>query len=68
MRVDIWSDGVADGHVGDLARAEGLGFGSARPAGNTFDIHRVIHLGLDQAWDRRADSGTGPSGPTSQDG
>jgi predicted DsbA family dithiol-disulfide isomerase len=36
----------ADGQVGDLARAEGLGFDSGRPAGNTFDLHRVIHLGL----------------------
>ncbi len=37
-----------DGRVGSLARAEGLGFDSARPVGNTFDIHRVLHLGLDR--------------------
>jgi predicted DsbA family dithiol-disulfide isomerase len=37
-----------DGHVGSLARAEGLGFDSGRPVGNTFDIHRVLHLGLDR--------------------
>jgi len=36
----------ADGQVAALARAEGLAFDSERPAGNTFDIHRVIHLGL----------------------
>jgi predicted DsbA family dithiol-disulfide isomerase len=35
----------ADGQVGDLARAEGLSFDSERPVGNTFDLHRVIHLG-----------------------
>jgi predicted DsbA family dithiol-disulfide isomerase len=37
-----------DDHVGALARAEGLGFDSQRPVGNTFDIHRVLHLGLDR--------------------
>lgn len=37
-----------DEQVGGLARAEGLGFDSGRPAGNTFDIHRVLHLGLDR--------------------
>ena len=37
-----------DDHVGSLARAEGLGFDSGRPVGNTFDIHRVLHLGLDR--------------------
>jgi predicted DsbA family dithiol-disulfide isomerase len=37
-----------DGQVGSLARAEGLSFESGRPVGNTFDIHRVIHLGLDR--------------------
>jgi predicted DsbA family dithiol-disulfide isomerase len=36
----------ADGQVGDLARAEGLGFDAERPVGNTFDLHRVIQLGL----------------------
>jgi predicted DsbA family dithiol-disulfide isomerase len=37
-----------DDHVGSMARAEGLGFDSERPVGNTFDIHRVLHLGLDR--------------------
>jgi predicted DsbA family dithiol-disulfide isomerase len=36
----------ADGQVAALARAEGLGFDAERPVGNTFDIHRVIRLGL----------------------
>jgi predicted DsbA family dithiol-disulfide isomerase len=36
----------ADGQVAALARAEGLGFETERPIGNTFDLHRVIHLGL----------------------
>jgi predicted DsbA family dithiol-disulfide isomerase len=37
-----------DDQVGSLARAEGLRFDSGRPVGNTFDIHRVIRLGLDR--------------------
>lgn len=37
-----------DDQVGGLARAEGLGFDSGRPVGNTFDVHRVLHLGLDR--------------------
>jgi predicted DsbA family dithiol-disulfide isomerase len=36
----------ADGRVAGLARAEGLGFQVDRPLGNTFDIHRITHLGL----------------------
>jgi predicted DsbA family dithiol-disulfide isomerase len=36
----------ADERVAGLARAEGLGFQADRPLGNTFDIHRVIYLGL----------------------
>lgn len=36
----------ADGQVAALAHAEGLGFVVERPVGNTFDLHRVIHLGL----------------------
>ncbi len=39
---------AADARVGELARAEGLDFDSGRPVGNTFDIHRVIHLGRDK--------------------
>lgn len=38
----------ADARVAVLARAEGLGFDSNRPVGNTFDIHRVIHLGREK--------------------
>jgi predicted DsbA family dithiol-disulfide isomerase len=41
-----------DDHVGSMARAEGLGFDSERPTGNTFDIHRVLHLGLDRGVQR----------------
>ena len=41
-----------DDQVGSLARAEGLGFDSSRPVGNTFDIHRVLHLGLDRGGQR----------------
>ncbi|HET9080220.1 MAG TPA: DsbA family oxidoreductase [Trebonia sp.] len=41
-----------DDHVGSLARAEGLGFDSGRPVGNTFDLHRVLHLGLDRGVQR----------------
>jgi predicted DsbA family dithiol-disulfide isomerase len=37
-----------DDQVGSLARAEGLGFDSERPVGNTFDVHRVLRLGLDR--------------------
>src|SRR5579863_891442 len=36
----------ADGQVAALAHAEGLGFQVERPIGNTFDLHRVIQLGL----------------------
>jgi predicted DsbA family dithiol-disulfide isomerase len=36
----------AEARVAGLARAEGLGFQPDRPLGSTFDIHRVIHLGL----------------------
>jgi predicted DsbA family dithiol-disulfide isomerase len=36
----------ADGQVAGLAHAEGLGFEVERPIGNTFDLHRVIRLGL----------------------
>jgi predicted DsbA family dithiol-disulfide isomerase len=37
---------AAESRVADLAAAEGLGFHPERPVGNTFDIHRVLHLGL----------------------
>jgi len=39
---------AADAHVAGLAEAEGLGYDSGRPVGNTFDIHRVIHLGREK--------------------
>jgi predicted DsbA family dithiol-disulfide isomerase len=32
----------AEDRVGGLARAEGLGYDAERPAGNTFDVHRVL--------------------------
>lgn len=34
----------AEARIAGLAQAEGLGFDSNRPVGNTFDLHRVIHL------------------------
>jgi predicted DsbA family dithiol-disulfide isomerase len=37
---------AAESRIADLAAAEGLGFHPERPVGNTFDIHRVLHLGL----------------------
>jgi predicted DsbA family dithiol-disulfide isomerase len=37
---------AAESRVAGLAEAEGLGFRPERPVGNTFDIHRVLHLGL----------------------
>ena len=39
---------AADARVAGLAAAEGLGYDSGRPVGNTFDIHRVIHLGREK--------------------
>ena len=39
---------AADARVAGLAAAEGLGFDPGRPVGNTFDIHRVIHLGREK--------------------
>jgi predicted DsbA family dithiol-disulfide isomerase len=37
---------AAESRIAGLAAAEGLGFHPERPVGNTFDIHRVLHLGL----------------------
>jgi predicted DsbA family dithiol-disulfide isomerase len=34
----------AEARLAGLAQAEGLGFDPDRPVGNTFDLHRVIHL------------------------
>ena len=44
---------AADARVAGLARAEGLGFDSDRPIGNTFDLHRVIHLGREKGVQRQ---------------
>src|SRR5580693_2514696 len=35
----------ADERVASLARAEGLGYSSDRPVGNTFGLHRVLQFG-----------------------
>jgi predicted DsbA family dithiol-disulfide isomerase len=37
---------AAESRVAGMAEAEGLGFNPERPVGNTFDLHRVLHLGL----------------------
>jgi predicted DsbA family dithiol-disulfide isomerase len=37
---------TAESRIAGLAAAEGLGFEPVRPVGNTFDIHRVLHLAL----------------------
>ena len=37
---------AAESRIAGLAAAEGLGFDPERPVGNTFDIHRVLQLGL----------------------
>ena len=37
---------AAESRIAGLAAAEGLGFAAERPVGNTFDIHRVLQLGL----------------------
>ena len=39
---------AAEARVAGLAQAEGLGFDADRPVGNTFDLHRVIHLGREK--------------------
>ncbi|HYY18956.1 MAG TPA: DsbA family oxidoreductase [Streptosporangiaceae bacterium] len=44
---------AAEGQVAGLARAEGLPFRTDRPLGNTFDVHRVLHLGRDQGFQHR---------------
>jgi len=40
---------AAESRIAGLAAAEGLGFEPVRPVGNTFDIHRVLQLGLAKA-------------------
>jgi predicted DsbA family dithiol-disulfide isomerase len=37
---------AAESRIAGLAAAEGLGFDPDRPIGNTFDLHRVLQLGL----------------------
>ena len=37
---------AAESRIAGLAAAEGLGFAPERPVGNTFDLHRVLQLGL----------------------
>ncbi|HEY0718549.1 MAG TPA: DsbA family oxidoreductase [Streptosporangiaceae bacterium] len=44
---------AAEGRVGALIRAEGLPFRADRPLGNTFDVHRVLHLARDQGLQHR---------------
>jgi len=44
---------AAEGRVAGLARDEGLGFRTDRVLGNTFDIHRVLHLGRAQGFQHR---------------
>lgn len=38
----------AEDRVAGLARAEGLGYSSERPVGNTFGLHRLLHLGREK--------------------
>ena len=40
--------GQAEARVAALAADEDLGFTSARAAGNTFDAHRLVHLGRER--------------------
>src|ERR1700744_3071337 len=44
---------AAEGRGAALAEAEGLGFRSDRTLGNTFDLHRVLHLAHDQGFQQR---------------
>lgn len=43
----------AEDRVAGLARAEGLGYSSQRPVGNTFRLHRVLHLGRENGVQHR---------------
>jgi len=40
--------GQAEARVAALAAVEDLGFTSARAAGNTFDAHRLVHIGRER--------------------
>jgi predicted DsbA family dithiol-disulfide isomerase len=44
---------AAEARVAGLARDEGLGFDADRMLGNTFDIHRVLHLGRAQGFQQQ---------------
>ncbi|MBV9792600.1 MAG: DsbA family oxidoreductase [Actinobacteria bacterium] len=44
---------AAEGRVAALAEAEGLPFRTDRSLGNTFDLHRVLHLAHDQGFQHR---------------
>jgi predicted DsbA family dithiol-disulfide isomerase len=44
---------AAEGRVAALAEAEGLPFRVDRSMGNTFDLHRVLHLAHDQGFQHR---------------
>ena len=44
---------AAEGRVAAMAGAEGLGFRPDRVLGNTFDLHRVLHLAHDQGFQHR---------------
>lgn len=44
---------AAEGRVAAMAEAEGLGFKADRVLGNTFDLHRVLHLAHDQGFQHR---------------
>ena len=44
---------AAEGRVAAMAEAEGLGFKPNRVLGNTFDLHRVLHLAHDQGFQHR---------------
>ncbi len=46
----------AEDRIAGLARAEGRGFAPERPIGNTFDLHRVLHLGLAKGVQQELDS------------
>jgi predicted DsbA family dithiol-disulfide isomerase len=48
FRMPIAQAWQAEERVAGLARAEGLEYQPERPVGNTFDLHRVLHLGRDK--------------------
>lgn len=52
-RLSVAEAEAAEARVAGLAREEGLGFRTDRMLGNTFDIHRVLHLGRAQGFQHR---------------